>query len=89
MEANANKDFKAFLKGYLKTKASYKVDGDNSRYWTEVEKHKLTIREMVYRPGFCQSLSKENLLKLVAIQGSQRFMPEHSFYIYVTKGIEL
>lgn len=85
MEKNEpNKIIKRFFKRYQELKAVQDVDKHDFK---GDEKLKNELRDFMHIVGAVSCLNRDNILRLIRMQGSYRFMPEHSFYIAFYDGL--
>jgi len=63
------------------------LGADNTAYWELIEELKVKLKAFIFVADI-KELKKENILKLCALQRSHRVVAEHTFYIYLTAGVE-
>ena len=80
-----NKIVKALHNEWLANKKTYIVDESNKAFWERQEKIKAELVKITTIEGAIEVLSKVNILRLCSMESSLRFMPLHSFLIYIQK----
>jgi len=83
--STANKIVKGLHNEWLAHSKTFKIEGDNREFWERQEKIKAELVKITTVVGAIEVLSKINILRLCSMESSLRFMPLHSFLIYIQK----
>lgn len=66
-----------------------RVETDAAKYdWKKEAELKIELSKITRVIGAIEVMNKANILRLIKMQSSLRFMPEHSFYIQFAKACE-